>query len=137
MNSLDYNAVLKDLQYKPNFGYAAYERDDGWWIRIIMLVENARMPWRRWKLDSMPQEDLWYGNRSLGPALSSGIGYSPSRLMVEVVGNYAIPPYKPGDEDAFVSWMIDTFKSMEEHETFEWLRYKGELINDPHKEMSA
>jgi hypothetical protein len=136
MKQLDFNAVLRDFQYKPNVRFGAYERDGKWWIRIIMYVENAREPWRPWELKSMPQDDTYYYDSFMRlPPRSHGVGYSPSREMIELTGNYVIPPaFFEGDEENFVSWMVYTIKGMEDHESDEWLRYKGELLNDPHKE---
>lgn len=134
---LDFNAVLRDFQYKPNFSYGAYEREDKPWIRVIMLVENARVPFLRWEVSPDPQDNNlhWLDSYSLPPA-RNGVGWSPSRELIEIVGNYPIPmSFFPGDEKRFIDWMVTIIRRMEDHETFEWLRYKGELINDPHKEV--
>jgi len=143
MRQLDYNKVLRDFQYKPNFAYGAYERDGsrmdaGWWIRIVMMVENARAPWKQWELKPYPQDEHYgemrfYDTLRMPPPVK-GVGFSPSREMMEVVGNYPIPHIFEGEDDRFVEWMVSVIRKMEDHETFEWLRYKGELINDPHKE---
>lgn len=137
MKLLDFNKVLRDLQYKPNVGYRAYERDGMWWIRVIMLVENARAPWRQWDVKPYRQndEEMYYDLVRRIPSRFNNIaGYSPSREVIEVVGQYPIPMFAPGEEIAFVGWMRFTLHEMENHETDEWIRYKGELLNDPHKE---
>lgn len=138
MSELDYSQVLRDLQYKPNFAYGVYQNKGWWMVRIIMLVEDARAPFRKWELTPLPQdrEELWFGTAWFDqmPKPAKGVGYSPSREMMEVVGNYRIPYFEPGDEDTFVQWMISCFRAVEDHEFFEWARYKGELINDPHKD---
>lgn len=143
MKLLDYNKVLQDFRYKPNFTYHAYERDgrgsDSWWIRIVMLVEDSRKPFRRWEVKKEYRRDEYdffadfdYGRPHLPP---TPMIYSPSREMIEVMGSYPIPKcFFEGDDQEFISWMVHTIRMMEEHETDEWLRYKGELINDPHKE---
>lgn len=136
MKTLDFNAVLRDFRYKPNFGYGAYQRDGfggekEWWIRIIMLVENSRDPWKQWELKPVPQdEELWYMDRYMRP--TRGAGFSPSREVIEVVGNYPIPYFEEEHELVFIEWMVRTIKQMEMHETDEWARYKGELLHDPH-----
>lgn len=140
LKQLDYNKVLLDFQYKPNFAYGAYTREDKPWIRVIMLVENARKPFRKWEVKPDPQDDgeIYLNRWELlrYPPASTGVGWSPSRELIEVVGNYPIPMcFSPEHADNFISWMVTIIRRMEDHETFEWLRYKGELINDPHKEI--
>lgn len=138
MKTLDFNAVLQDFQYKPNWAYGAYERDGQWWIRILMLVEDSRKPWSRWELGTPERREINFFddydidyNRC---RFANFAGYSPPREMIEVVGNYPIPYFHVGDDLPFISWMTYTIKSMEEHESDEWIRYKGELLNDPHKD---
>jgi hypothetical protein len=134
---LDFNEVLKDFQYKPNFAYGAYEREGHPWIRVIMLVENARTPFQRWEVKPVPDDERWeIINDRYYPRGPGFIGYSPSRELIEVVGNYPIPKcFYPGDELNFISWMETIIRRVEEHEVYEWMRYKGELINDPHQEV--
>lgn len=138
---LDFNAVLKDFRYKPNVRYGAYERDGKWWVRIVMFVENARGPWAPWELTPYPDNrgEYEYINDFMRiPKGPSGVGWSPSREMMELTGQYAIPPmFHAGDDLLFVEWMVHQIKGFEDHETDEWLRYKGELINDPHKEVAV
>lgn len=136
MKTLDFNEVLKDFQYKPNFSYGAYPRDGGWWMRIIMLVENARKPWKKWELRPVPEGELYIDTWELFRTFPGHdfVGYSPSREVIEVVGNFPIPTcFFEGYEKEFISWMVFTVKSVEKHEMDEWFRYKGELLNDPHK----
>lgn len=135
MRTLDFNKVLQDFQYKPNFTFGAYRRDGRWWIRVVMLVEDARKPFERWEVKPAPQDQdefTWYMDRFI-PSSPNGVGFSPSRELVRVEGNYFIPEFIEGEDDRFVQWMVSTVRRLEDHETFEWLRYKGELINDPHK----
>jgi hypothetical protein len=138
---LDFNKVLLDFQYKPNFMIRAYNRENRPWILITMLVENARQPLRPWEVKPHPQDTEIYYDRWRPLAFPEGpstIGYSPSREMIEVSGNYPIPLcFYPGDEDNFISWLVLQVKGVEEHEMDEWLRYKGELIRDPHKEIGT
>lgn len=146
MKLLDYNAVLSNLQYKPNFAYTAHKRDGQWWIRVVMLVENSRGRWQQWRVVPIPDEPD-EPEVFVAPYYDSGYrvpiprrivyGYSPSREVVEVVGSYAIPAYGVGDELAFIEWMRHTFRTMEKHELDEWLKYKGELLNDPHKKAQT
>lgn len=140
LKGLDYSAVLRDFQYKPNFAFAAYKREkDMWWIKAVMAVEDARKPWEQWELKPARQDrhydDFFLDfdrNRYIpGPSFA---GYSPSREVVYVEGNYPIPYFDVGDEKMFLEWLVRTVRAMEDHEMYEWLRYKGELINDPHKE---
>lgn len=133
---LDFRRVLKDFQYKPNFGFGIYEQDGKWWIRIIMMVEDSRQAFRPWTVEQRSQEEFYGYDIGYRPPVRTIIGYSPSRELVEVVGTYIIPPYVegPDQEQMFVQWLVDMVRDIEDHETFEWLRYKGELINDPHKE---
>lgn len=84
MKTLDFNKTLRDFQYKPNFGYGAYERNGMWWIRVIMLVENAREPFRKWELGTVP-ERIQFGRDWYELPPSRGVGFSPSREMIEVV----------------------------------------------------
>ena len=135
MDTLDYNKILDDFQYKPNFVYRAFEQDGKWLIRIVMYVENARGPWMRWQLKPIPEDEVYYSDfRDFQRTWRSrGVGYSPSREMIEIFGTFQIPQYGPEDEMEFVTWLVFQIQTLEEHETFEWLRYKGELINDPHK----
>lgn len=140
MKTLDFNKVLRDFQYKPNFRCAAYEREKGeWWVRIVMFVEDSRKPLEPWDPQPYPvsQRDLYFEydivyNRYRTPEAPEY--YSPSRAVIEVMGNYPIPKYFEGDDEAFVSWMVYTIREVEKHEQDEWFRYKGELLNDPHKE---
>lgn len=132
---LNYNTVLQEFQYKPNVTFSAYEREGRWWIRIIMLVEDSRAPFQKWELRPTSDADRWFDQKWWDRLPSRERRYSPSREMMEVVGNYMIPPsFFEGDEYRFVEWMVYLIRKVEDHETFEWLRYKGELINDPHKE---
>lgn len=136
--SLDFVSILKDFQYKPNFAISAYEIDGEWRIRISMAVEDARKPFNPWVLKPMPQDEDYFINdyaRMRRP--SNGIGYSPSREMTEVMGNFIIPPFVEDDgEESFLRWLMYTVKEVEMHEIDEWARYKGELLNDPHKEVT-
>lgn len=134
MKLLDYNKVLRDFQYKPNFEFKAYERVGKWWILVAMVVEDARAPFQKWELKPYPEEDVWFGNDWYDRRPRSGVGYSPSRELTKVTGNYVIPEFVDGEDDRFVEWLVYNVRKVEDHETFEWLRYKGELINDPHKE---
>jgi hypothetical protein len=138
MKLLNYNQVLQDFQYKPNWAYGAYEREKGeWWIRVIMLVEDSRQPFRPWEPRSTrPREINFFDDYDRHHLMADRL-YSPVREMIEVVGNYPIPYFGVGDELPFISWMTYTIKSMEQHESDEWLRYKGELLNDPHKEVGT
>lgn len=138
MKELDYAAVLRDFQYKPNFAFSLYKREDKWWFKVEMAVEDSRLPFKPWELKPMSQEREeryfghdWYDRM---PPRSNGIGYSPSREMTLVQGNYVIPLcFSEGDDDYFLSWVVNAVRQVEEHETDEWMRYKGKLINDPHK----
>jgi hypothetical protein len=139
MDLLNYSRVLQDFRYKPNFSCRAHERDSlrvsdtEWWVKIVMLVENSRAPFQPWALMPEMREpdfmDFYRDNR----VFNNGAGRSPSRKVIEIEGNFRIPYFEEQDELLFVEWMVCKIREMEDHETFEWLRYKGELINDPHK----
>jgi hypothetical protein len=140
MTLLDYNKVLRDMQYKPNVEFGAFFQEGDWHIRIVMMVENSRAPFKMWNLEQVQgrESDFFvdHYNRSTNayryvPDVPKY--YSPSREVIEVVGTYAIPHFVDGEEDMFVEWMVMTIKSLENHEIDEWICYKGELINDPHK----
>lgn len=131
VETLDYKKVLQDFTYKPNFFFALYKPSDSahWWLRITMLVENSRRPLRMWETE-MDEPEFMYGYPIQPP-----VYWSPRREVIEVQGSYPIPLFfGPEQEAEFVSWLVYTTKSTEEHEQDEWFRYKGELINDPHKE---
>lgn len=133
MRLLDYDKVLQDFQYKPNWAYKAYEYEDVWYLRVMMMVEDSRRPWERWEIKQAPPEEVWFGQwNEFRPA--DFAGYSPSREVVEVTGTYEIPPFT--DEMQFIKWMVFSIEMLEKHETDEWARYKGVLLNDPHKENS-
>lgn len=142
MNELDYNKVLQDFQYKPNFGYYTFKSMEECRIRITMWVENSRSTWKQWDIHTEQWQnggmfadyDVAYNYTRYIPPTTKN--YSPSREVIEVVGTFVIPPdaFLEGDEDSFISWVVFTIKAMEDHETNEWARYKGELLNDPHKE---
>jgi hypothetical protein len=132
---LDFNAVLQDFQYKPNFGVKAIKQNDEWWVRIVMIVEDSRKPFRPWTVEQRPRDEYFnYHDLAYRPPLLNSVGYSPSREVTEVVGNYVIPTFVHNEELIFIEWLVQCVRMLEDHETFEWLRYKGELINDPHKE---
>lgn len=142
MKSSDmFRQVIHDFQYKPNFGIGLYEAEGQWRIRIVMWVENSRTPWKQWELGQRPQfannlfddYDIDF-NRYFPPA---GPQYfSPSREVIEVQGNFVIPPFEADNEQEFLTWLIYQVKGVEEHEMDEWIRYKGELVRDPHKPVT-
>ncbi len=136
LETLNFNKVLQDFQYKPNFYFVVYQVEGEWWIRITMLVENSREPFKPWEVKPEPQDDRlhWMDSFDLPPARMITM-WSPSREVIEVQGRYPIPYFGPEDELPFVSWLVHTTKHIEEHEQDEWLRYKGELIRDPHAEV--
>lgn len=140
MKTLDFVAILKDFSYKPNFAIGAYEVDGEWRIRISMAVEDARKPLEPWVLKPMPQDENYFFNdyARYRPPPSNSIGYSPSREMTEVMGNFIIPPFVEQDgEESFLKWLMYSIKEVELHEMDEWARYKGELLHDPHEEVTA
>lgn len=138
MKDLDYRKIMDNFQYKPNFGFHIFNSFDGRgkMLKVVMMVENSRGPFRPWEIKPIPQdEEAWYSERWLDkPPRGPEVGYSPSRALVELSGNYAIPPFVEGDDDLFIQFVIGCIKKVEDHEMFEWLRYKGELIDDPHKD---
>lgn len=147
MSLLDFNKILReDWQYKPNFGFGAYMNGDHPWIRIVMLVENSREPFRQWEVKAEPArrelyfEDFEFSidyNATRYIPKKTFVGYSPSRELVEIMGQYPIPYFEEGDEATFIEWLLRTVWEMEKHEMYEWARYKGELVDDPHKEVTV
>ena len=134
---LNFNRVLQDIRYKPNTSMVAYESEGQWWLRVVMLVEDARGHFEPWRTHPYPQdrEDLYFFHDDLmrAPKPEKGVGWSPSRELIELRAVYAIPMFSPGDETTFLRWIRGMIHSMEKHESDEWFRYKGELVNDPHK----
>lgn len=136
MNELNYRELVKNFRYKPNVFFEVLKGADDfhWMLRITMYVEDSRAPLVPW--DLWPESDWRSGYGELDVASNSFIRreriLSPSREVIRVTGTYTIPPYLP-DEKALQWWMRDIVRALEDHETDEWLRYNGELLNDPHK----
>lgn len=141
MTEFNPNSVLRDLRYKPNFSYGAHKDARGvWWIRITMWVENSRNPMVPWEIKRGVSRGSAFDDYDVDRFYDRFIPSEPEewytgpRPLIEVVGNYPIPYFELGQEDLFVEWFKRTIRVMEDHETDEWLRYKGELLHDPHKE---
>lgn len=60
--------------------------------------------------------------------------YQPGKMLDLGISTY-IPPCR--DEQAFLDFLAYRLGRVEIHEAREWLRYKGELVDDPHKEEAA
>lgn len=136
-----FRQVINDFQYKPNFGIGLYEADGQWRIRIVMWVENSRVPFQQWEIKEGRQQsngmfddyDIEYNRYRYVPPTPQF--FSPSREVIEVQGVFVIPPFGPENEKEFLTWLIYQVKGVEQHETDEWIRYKGELVDDPHAEV--
>lgn len=134
---LDLKSVLNDFSYKPNFGFTLYTRDGREMIKITMVVEDSRAPLDPWRIQPAPRREVVFGDdlcvrRKFQE--DNIVGYSPPRHVTEVWGKYAIPYFDSTMDVEFVEWLRNRIRKMEDHEMDEWLRYKGELVNDPHKE---
>lgn len=135
IKSLDLKSILNDFMYKPNFGFALYTHEGREMIKIVMIVEDSREPTSPWVVQPSPRreviqygDDIAYRRRFH----DNIVGYSPPRPVTEVWGNYTIPYFDEGMTMQFVEWLSHCIRKMEDHERDEWIRYKGELINDPH-----
>jgi len=64
--------------------------------------------------------------------------YHPERT-IPIGARLIVPPYVAYEKDAnaFRRWLEHNLDEMERHERREWLRYDGELVNDPHKVTKA
>ena len=139
IKELDYNAMLRVLTYKPNFSFQAHKREHQWWFRADMYVENSRDPFDPWEIKRGVRQPTMYDDydiyfsRDSFPHLREK-WYGPQRPLIPVQGNYPIPFFPPGEEMDFIQWVRRTLQSMELHESDEWLKYKGEILFDPHKE---
>jgi hypothetical protein len=131
--------MLSNFTYKPNFGFTYYQHNDLWNVRIMMYAEDARQPLKMWQLtphEQRPGYDdyfLDFDARRFRPENRSE-GWSPSREQILIQGIFIVPPGLEDDEKNLLRWMIDMFRQVETHEQDEWFRYKGVLVNDPHKE---
>ena len=136
IKELNYRQVLSDFQYKPNWVFTAYTHENRWYLRMDMWVENSRTAVEPWDLRPQRWREMDFGSfRAPGMRqMDYEAVFSPSRELTLVHSQFMIPPYGPGDEEAFLKFVMFGIKSTENHEIFEWARYKGELIHDPHKE---
>jgi hypothetical protein len=128
---LDINAILREFRYKPNFYIITQRYGETWIIKVTMYVENSREYFQPWEIQREESQFITdgYNRFAMPPSM-----YSPRRPVVEVTGSYEVPrDFRAGHEKAFLHWFIERIKDLEMHEMYEWVRYKGELINDPHK----
>lgn len=59
---------------------------------------------------------------------------TPEHRPVEIVSRRPIDLLSLSrlDEAGFLDWLLCRVMSLESHETREWFRYRGELVDDPH-----
>lgn len=123
--------VLADFRYKPNFRFSAEWLGRRWLIVVEMWVEDSRAPFNPWELNAnwtIQKKDDFTHNAP------KRIVLSPNRQLTPVTSRNSMPDFEKGDEQMFIAWLVRVLWSMEQHEIDEWVRYKGELVNDPHKE---
>jgi hypothetical protein len=111
---------FKNFSYKPNFAFAV-ESNIGLdrlypKVRITMMVPDSRIP--------LPENEHVHALNVTG--VRKNIPLIP--IMLDV----SLGPYH-SDEYA-LEFMRFNIREMEDHEIDEWIRFKGELVNDPHKE---
>lgn len=131
---LDYQKVLSEFTYKPNFSIRISKQEGQWRLLITMWVEDSRGPISPWLIEQRPREfESVFVDDGLYRRFNTPIaGYSPSRPLVQVNGNFVIPPFEEGYEHLFLEWLVSMIRMLEDHEIDEWARYKGELLHDPH-----
>lgn len=98
--------IISDISYKP-----------GW--HFSMEYNNA---------GAAREADRWH---SL--VISAEVLHSATFEPVTFVFRRIIPRVAQVDVTAFLSWAEDVIAEAEIHEMREFFRYKGELVNDPHK----
>jgi hypothetical protein len=120
--------------YKPNFRMMLLPPHDPgstgqWMLKVRMRVPDSRVPIQRKR---SPVGD-WlgsYGGDDYDLRFRRDEDIDVAGPLASVQGIYAIPHYI--DREEFRRWLIHQLQLLEEHELREWLRYDGELIDDPH-----
>lgn len=135
MNTIyDYQKFFEKFTYKPNWFFHLYESQGDWWLRVTILTEDSRAPFRPWEPMKRDESKIYYYDMLDAPIFKA-VGYSPSRPLIEVTGNYAIPYFTLPNEEKLLGWMKFVVLDMEKHEMDEWFRYNGELVDDPHAKV--
>jgi hypothetical protein len=67
--------------------------------------------------------------------INAEVLHSATLKPVTFVMRRLIPRVALADEGTFLSWAEDVIAEAEIHEVREFFRYKGELVDDPHKSV--
>ena len=108
---------------------------NNWMLHLQMRVPDSRSSIQR-PVDDIQvyyrteYEDSVFDDRLLSRLRDSG--YDKAGPTITVQGRYAIPRFFQGEREQFRIWLTHTLMALEEHEMREWLRYDGELVDDPH-----
>lgn len=116
--------LLKEFRYKPGWQFDL-ERAPEWGglkLRVSFGAPDSRAPLRdRW----FPQCPMCHqSTNEAGQIPITGTYYLPSQMAEHVLH---------GDERHFWRFIRYAIDSTENHETDEWFRVRGELVNDPHE----
>lgn len=91
-----------------------------------------------WRFSMLPPllQEFGYEYENQGKLLIEAMlvnSRGPVRLdqLIPIVSTY--PTYHVRDRDQFRRWVRSCIERLERHEQMEWLRYDGELIEDPHR----
>lgn len=95
--------VLRDISYKSNFSFTLYNNPVYGWESHTLVIK-AVVPDSR----------------------------NPGN-MTTVMKTLVIAPDAFESIEAFVSYMERQIQMFEMHESQEWFKFKGELVNDPHR----
>jgi hypothetical protein len=99
-----------------------YTYRPGWTLRIILTRATGY---------AVPHGPDWY-EASLQVDAEVDDARNPGRRF-RLCAQFPVPYFVAHDIAGFRHWLARTLQDLEIHESREWLRYDGELVDDPHR----
>jgi hypothetical protein len=140
----DVEQMLADVDYKPNVEFEARQQNafddqsfntypNEIFVRAVMFTLNARQDYPA----AREMRGMHVGTIMAG---LGGIVHTPTHTIdfraIKSARGATVPwaVMEQGTEEFFLLWLNRAvIAQLEHHEIDEWFRYKGKLVNDPHR----
>jgi hypothetical protein len=100
-------------------------------MRAMLAKVRYKPGWSFYLKEVTPESYYFDGCASVTVFCDVPDTYHPE-FTVQISASYPVPYYLP-DEEAFLHWLRGyVINAVEQHESDEWFRYEGVLVNDPH-----
>ena len=109
---------------------------DSEWLQSQLDRYTYRSGWA-WTLHGQ-SDNYWSATFTVEITFSAVDAHDPSSNCV-IFSRQAIPPFvmQERDPELFKRWFQTTIFNVEMHESREWLRRDGVLVEDPHKDQQV